>query len=161
MFEKVGSYNVIGEGCEFGVNIKLGNFNEIGSNCKIGNNVIIQGRVRIGNNCIIEDNVVLKIGCILTASVLMQEGSFLGPNSVLYGSDYSREEEHGTIIGKNVWIGGNSGVAASVHICDNTVIGALSFVRESIYQAGVYAGSPIKLIRLFSPFTGTVNNEQT
>lgn len=145
---KIGHNNVIGKNCKFGENTTIGSFNDIGDNCSFGENVIIQGRVRTGNYCTVENNVTLKIGVILTSRVLLKENSFMGPTSITLGSTAYRETKHGTIIGRNTYIGAGAKLAADIHICDNVIVGANSFVNKDISEEKViFAGTPAKFIK--------------
>ena len=46
-----------------------------------------------------------------------------------------------------VWIGANCVILPGVSICSNAVIAANSVVNGNIKIAGVYAGSPAKLVK--------------
>jgi acetyltransferase-like isoleucine patch superfamily enzyme len=51
-----------------------------------------------------------------------------------------------TQIGNNVSIGSNATIMP-VRICDGAVIGAGAVVTRDINEAGIYAGSPARLLR--------------
>jgi UDP-2-acetamido-3-amino-2,3-dideoxy-glucuronate N-acetyltransferase len=145
---KVGNFNIIKKDCTFGKGTVIGNFNEIGSRNSFGENVVIQGRVRIGDHCTVEDKVTLKIGVILTSKVLLKKNSFMGPTSITLGSTAYRETKHGTIIGENTYIGAGAKLAADIHVADNVIIGANSYVNKDIdNEYTVWAGTPAKFIK--------------
>jgi len=73
---------------------------------------------------------------------------FVGPSAICLGPDFERGQRgKATVIGDRVRIGAHSLIAYGVHICDDARIGALSFVRESIFEPGTYAGIPARRIR--------------
>ena len=143
----IGNFNVILSGTIIRKGAVVGNYCEIGKNNDIGENSIVQGRIRTGANCLIEKDVTVKYGTILTDSVLLKEGCFLGPHTITLGSTHERITKHGTIIGKNTYIGAGSKIAADTKICDNIVVGALGFVNKDLTEEGVYVGLPVKKIK--------------
>jgi UDP-3-O-[3-hydroxymyristoyl] glucosamine N-acyltransferase len=143
----VGNFNIIQTGTIIRKGAVVGNYCEIGKNNDIGENSIVQGRVRTAGDCIIENNVTIKYGTILTSKVLLKEGCFLGPHTITLGSTHERVTKHGTIIGKNTYIGAGSKIAADIHIGDNIVVGALGFVNKDLTEVGIYAGLPVKKIK--------------
>ena len=145
---EIGNFNYIRKGSVFGNGTKIGNFNDLGERLNVGENVIIQGRVRTADHCTIEDNVTLKIGVILTSRVLLKKNSFMGPTSITLGSTAYRETKHGTIIGENTYIGAGAKIAADTHIADNVIVGANSFIKGDIKEDnGIWAGTPAKFIK--------------
>lgn len=162
---KIGNFCIIEDDCVFGKNVtienfthikkgvKIGNNSAIGNYCEIGkenhigNNVIVQGRIRTAEKCVMEDESTIKYGTILTSKVLLKKGSFLGPNVITLGSTHQRETIHGTVIGERTYIGAGSKLLCGVQICNDTVIGALSFVTKDITEKGIHAGIPTRKIK--------------
>ena len=144
---KIGNFNVIESGTVIKKGAVIGNYCEIGKNNIIGENSILQGRIRTAGGCIFEKNVTAKYGTILTSDVLLKEGCFLGPHTITLGSTHERITKHGTVIGKNTYIGAGSKIAADTKIGDNIVIGALGFVNKDLTVPGIYAGLPVKFIK--------------
>lgn len=162
---KIGSFCIIEEGCQVGDDVEIGNYTilhagvkinngtkvgsycEIGKRVAIGKNSIIQGRIRTGDDCTIEDDVTIKYGTILTASVLLKRGCFLGPNVITLGSTHKRVTVHGTIIGNNTYVGAGSKIAGGVELGNDITIGALAFVKTTILDSGIYVGTPVRKIK--------------
>ena len=161
----IGNFVIIEEGCEVGDNvtienftilhkdIKVGNDTLVGSYCelgprnRIGNNCIIQGRIRTAQECVIEDEVTIKYGTILTARVLLKRKAFLGPNVITLGGTAQREVKHGTIIGERTYIGAGSKLKVAVEVGNDVIVGALTFVNQSIPESGIYVGIPVRKIK--------------
>ena len=66
------------------------------------------------------------------------QGVFFGTQAVTLGSDSDRIEEHGTIIGKNCYIGARAILFPKVSIVNDTVIGAGAIIRHPIEAKGTY-----------------------
>ena len=144
---EIGFFNVIARNVTVGDNVIIGHNCIIESNVVIGNNVILQANIKIAAGTKISDGCTLKHGTILTNDVLLKENVFMGPNSVTLGGTHERKSEHGTIIGKNCYIGGGTQIAANKKICDDVTTGAMSFVNKDITEPGIYVGVPIRLLR--------------
>ena len=144
---QIGNFNIIASGTVIKKGAIIGNYCEIGKNNSIGENSIIQGRIRTAENCVIEKNVTVKYGTILTSNVLLKENCFLGPHTITLGSTHERVTKHGTVIGKNTYIGSWSKIVAYTKIGDNIVIGALGFVNKDLTEKGIYVGLPVKKIK--------------
>lgn len=126
-------------GCTIGDNCFIGPFVEIQKDVEIGNNTKIQSHsficelVTIGNSCFIGHGVMF-------INDLFQTGGPAGGKKELW--------QH-TTIGDNVSIGSNATIL-SVKICPNVVIGAGAVVTKDIFEPGIYAGNPARLIRKLS-----------
>lgn len=122
----------------------------IGDNCFIGPFVEIQKGAIVGRNTKIQSHaficelVTIGTDCFISHGVKFINDTF--SSGVPSGRDKSRWRE--THIGNYVSIGTNSTILP-VKIADNVVVGAGSVVTKDIERAGVYAGNPAKLIRLF------------
>ncbi len=113
----------------------------IGENTYIAPNVYLDvshkpGKIKIGSNCNITRNVV----------VLSHTDTRLGGPRKIW-EEYGGERTFGeTIIGDNVFIGVNSVIMPGAKIGDNSIIGALSFVRGEIPEGSIAVGNPAKVI---------------
>lgn len=50
-------------------------------------------------------------------------------------------------IGNRVYIGTGAVIKEKISICDDVIIGALSFVNKDITEPGTYVGSPVRKIK--------------
>ena len=123
-------------GCEISDNCFIGPFVEIQKDVRIGKRTKVQSHaficelVEIGNDCFVGHGVVF-------INDLFSNGGPARGNKALWKR---------TQIGNNVSIGSNATILP-ITICDNVVIGAGSVVTKNIFQPGVYAGSPARLIK--------------
>ena len=126
-------------GCHIGGGTFVGPFTEIqrdvviGRNCRVQSHSFICELVTIGDDCFIGHGVMF-INDIFDAS---------GP------AHGDRSKWRATRIGNRVSIGSNATILPVV-IADGAVIGAGAVVTRDIAEAGVYAGNPARLVRLFS-----------
>jgi acetyltransferase-like isoleucine patch superfamily enzyme len=117
---------------------------EIESGTTINMNTKIYGEVKIGKSCLIAPNVFIS-----SHTHIFQHY----PNLTIREQEQRYIEEFGEVlsekieIGSNVWIGANCVILPGVSICSNAVIAANSVVNGNIKIAGVYAGSPAKLVK--------------
>lgn len=121
---RIGSDSFIGPFCEIQANVA------IGSRCKIQSHTFICELVEVGDDCFIGHGVMF-------VNDLFANG---GPA----GGDRSRWGR--TKIGNRVSIGSNATILP-VRIADRVVVGAGSVVTRDLAVAGVYAGSPARLLR--------------
>ncbi|WP_419174973.1 DapH/DapD/GlmU-related protein [Desulfosediminicola sp.] len=85
---------------------------------------------------------------------------YLGPNVCFFASghdvaNFKIPTGGDIIVGKNVWLGGNTTVLPGVIIGDNCVVGAGSVVSKSIPSNSIAVGVPARVIKHnYSMFTG-------
>lgn len=123
-------------GCKIGSNCFIGPFTEIQKD------VIIGDRTKVQSHSFICELVTIGEDCFIGHGVMFINDTFVnggpaGGNKNLWRS---------TKVGNKVSIGSNATILP-VSICDNVVIGAGAVVTKNIYQPGVYAGNPAKLIK--------------
>jgi len=122
-------------GCEIGDDTFIGPFTEVQANVKIGKRCKIQShsficeQVTFGNDCFVGH------GVMFVNDKFSKGGPAQGDRSLWLS----------TKIGNHVSIGSNATILP-VSICDNVVIGAGAVVTKDIYNPGIYAGNPAKLI---------------
>jgi len=144
--------------CFIGSEVFLNSGSVVGPYCEIKNNVIIgnetklQGKIRIGNRTVICNNTIVKYGAIITSNVYISKNCFIGPNSILIGSDISRMAEvaggeNCTLIGERVFLGAGTRVNASCKIANDVFIGANSYVKSDILTKGLFVGTPVEKIK--------------
>jgi phenylacetic acid degradation protein/carnitine operon protein CaiE len=112
----------------------------IGKNVYVGPGAAIRGdwgRILIEDGCNVQENCTIHL--FPGATVRLREGAHMGHGSIVHGAD----------IGRNCLIGMNSVIMDKVVIGDDSIIGALSFVKEGavIPPRSVVVGNPAKVIR--------------
>ena len=118
-------------------------------------NVIIGKDVYIGpgaalrgdwGSIVIEDGCNVQENCIIHmfpgVTVLLKPGAHIGHGAII----------HGATIGKNVLIGMNAVIMDNVEIGEDSVIGALTFVKanQKIPAKSLVVGNPAKVIKQVS-----------
>ncbi len=112
----------------------------IGRNVYIGPGAAIRGD---WGGIVIEDGCNVQENCTIhqfpNVTVLLKSGAHIGHGAII----------HGATIGKNVLIGMNAVIMDRVEIGDESVIGALSFVKadEKIPARSLMVGNPAKIIK--------------
>tara|TARA_R100001460_G_scaffold107981_1_gene157848 strand:+ start:416 stop:1000 length:585 start_codon:yes stop_codon:yes gene_type:complete len=112
--------------------------------------------------------------CIMDKSIKINDGSFIGPNSILTtqinigshvlllrGNSIGHDCNIGNFlsmmpnsvisgnnnIGDNFYIGTNSSTKEKINICSNVKVGLNSGVVNNLKESGVYGGIPVKKIQ--------------
>jgi len=147
----IGSFNIIEENVSMGEDNTIKNFVEIRKGTQIGNRNLIDSRVSFsgGDFCKVGDDCILRFGSIIARNVEISDKVFLAPHvKFIYIPFTSRPGPPKlTVVGDGARIGMGSVIGDGVYIPDDTIIGALSFVRKSIDEPGVYGGNPLRRIR--------------
>ena len=103
--------------------------------------LIVGNDVEIGAGCTIDrgaiDNTEIHNGVKLDNQVHIAHNVILGENSAIAASCAIAGS---TIIGKNLQMGGLSGILGHLKIADNVLIGAHTLITKSIVKAGNYVG---------------------
>lgn len=112
----------------------------IGRDVYVGPGAAIRGdwgTVIIEDGCNVQENCTLHMFPGL--SVVLREAAHIGHGAVIHGAE----------IGRNVLVGMNSVIMDKVIIGENSIIGALSFIKsgESIPARSLVVGNPGKIIR--------------
>lgn len=115
----------------------------IGRHCYIGPGAALRGdwgAIVLEDGCNVQENCTIHMFPGLT--VRLEEGAHIGHGAVI----------HGAGIGRNCLIGMNSVLMDHVHIGEESIIGALCFVREGerIPPRSLVVGNPAKIIRQVS-----------
>ncbi len=133
----------------------------IGDNVHIDSFVKIKpaggmGDVIIGDNCYINPGVVIYSGNGVTLGngVLIAANCTIAPvnhefrekDKTIYDQRF-KPSKGGIVIEDDVWIGANSVVLDGVVVRRGAVFGAHSVIQGEFEEYGVYAGSPLKLIK--------------
>ncbi len=132
IIEPVNLYGcTIGENCFIGPFVEIQRDVKIGSYCKIQSHAFICELVEIGDHCFISHGAMF-------VNDLFATGGPAGGKKELWKA---------TRIGDHVSIGTNATVLP-VRICDRVVIGAGSVVTRDITEPGIYAGNPVRKLRI-------------
>ena len=112
----------------------------IGKNCYIGPGAVLRGdwgTIEIDEGCNVQENCVIHMFPGLTVRLLA--GAHIGHGAVI----------HGAVIGRNCLVGINSVVMDHVVLGDESIVGALSLIREGeqIAPRSLVVGNPGKVIR--------------
>jgi phenylacetic acid degradation protein len=115
----------------------------IGKNVYVGPGAAIRGDwggIVIEDGCNVQENCTIHMFPGIT--VLLKEAAHIGHGAII----------HGAVIGKNCLVGMNSVVMDNVELGDESVVGALSFIKagEKIPPRSLVAGNPAKIIRQVS-----------
>lgn len=112
----------------------------IGKDCYIGPGAAIRGD---WGQIILEDGVNVQENCTIHMfpgkSITLKESAHIGHGAII----------HGAIIGKNVMIGMNSVVMDGAEVGDDSIIGAMSFVKAAmkVPKRSLVVGNPAKIIK--------------
>ena len=115
----------------------------IGKNVYVGPGAAIRGDwggIIIEDGCNVQENCTVHMFPGVT--VLLKEGAHIGHGAII----------HGAVIGKNCLVGMNSVVMDDVELGDESVVGALSFIKagEKIPPRSLLTGNPAKIIKQVS-----------
>ncbi len=112
----------------------------IGKHVYIGPGAAIRGdwgQIIINNGCNVQENCTIHMFPGVT--VVLEEGAHIGHGAII----------HGAHIGKNVMVGMNSVVMDEVVIGENSIVGALTFIKagENIPPKSLVVGNPGKVVK--------------
>ena len=104
----------------------------------IGEGTIIQDCVNVSSHTKIGDFVKLNTMSNVMHDCVVGNFTTIAPNVCVLGR---------INIGENCYIGANATVLPDLRITDNTTVGAGATVLRNIDEAGVYIGTPTKLLK--------------
>ncbi len=149
----------IGDGSKIWHYCHVRNNVKIGTNCILGNYVYIDSGVTIGNETKIQNYVPVYHG------VEMEDGVFLGPNSLTTNDLIPRARtEEGQIQGVSDWqvspihickdasIGAGAVIRPGVTIGEKALIGAGAVITKDVPAGAVVVGNPGKILRYVEGF---------
>ena len=157
--------NIIHSSFKHGKNFQIENFNVIHECVKVGKDCIIRSHVdlrpftKIGDNAYIDsfvassglnimgNNVTIRYGSIIAKNVIIGNDVFIAPKVGFINIAFVDRDNRKTVIEDYVQIGMGSVIGKGVRIKEGTIIGALSFVRKSITEKGIYVGNPLRKLR--------------
>jgi carbonic anhydrase/acetyltransferase-like protein (isoleucine patch superfamily) len=115
----------------------------IGKQCYIGPGAAIRGdwgQIIIEDGCNVQENCTIHMFPGIT--VLLKEGAHIGHGAVI----------HGATIGRNCLVGMNSVIMDNVELGDDTIVGALTFIKEGekVPSRSLIVGNPARIIKQVS-----------
>jgi maltose O-acetyltransferase len=125
---RLDSGQILIQGRLFDSEIVIGSRNSFSNNI----NIIATQKITIGNDCLIGDQVLIIDSDFHSVNPDLRRRS-AGPSDPVQ-------------IGNNVWLGSRVMILKGVSIGDNSVIGAMSLVKESIPANSIVAGNPARII---------------
>jgi len=123
--------------CTIGDDCFVGPFTEIQKGAVIG------ARSRVQSHAFVCELVTIGEDCFVGHGVMFINDTFATGSPARGQKELWRE----TVIGNRVSIGSNATIMP-VRIADDVVIGAGSVVTKDIMAAGIYAGNPVRLLKL-------------
>jgi phenylacetic acid degradation protein len=115
----------------------------IGKNCYIGPGAAIRGD---WGRIILEDGVNVQENCTVHMfpgkSIILKESAHVGHGAIIHGAN----------LGRNCLIGMNSVIMDHVNIGDESVVGAMTFVKAEtvIPKRSLVVGNPAKIVKQVS-----------
>lgn len=112
----------------------------IGKHCYIGPGAAIRGD---WGQIILEDGVNVQENCAIHMfpgkSIILKESAHIGHGAIIHGAN----------IGRNVLVGMNTVIMDDVEIGDESIIGAMAFVKAEtkIPKRSLVVGNPAKVIK--------------
>ena len=157
---KIGKHSIVHANSSLVMNVEIGKHTIVHSNSVLGSDgfgyasdkkgyikieqlgkLIIGDNVEIGAGCTIDrgaiENTEIHDGVKLDNQVHIAHNVILGENSAIAASCAIAGS---TIIGKNLQMGGLSGILGHLEIADDVFIGAHTLITKSIKKSGNYVG---------------------
>ena len=103
--------------------------------------VVIGDDVEIGANCCIDrgalDDTVIEDGCKLDNLIQVAHNVKIGAHTAIAACAGIAGS---AVIGKRVQIGGASGIAGHISVCDDAIISTMTLISRSVTKPGFYSG---------------------
>jgi UDP-2-acetamido-3-amino-2,3-dideoxy-glucuronate N-acetyltransferase len=144
---KIGKYNDIQEDVTVGDDVTIKSYVELRKDTIIGNNCYVDSGVKSSGQCKIGNNVILRYDAIIARNVIIEDDVFIAPQVMFINIPFVDKEKKTTVIKKGAKIGTNSTIDDGVTVGEGVIIGAKSFVNKDCIEKGIYAGSPVKLMK--------------
>jgi acetyltransferase-like isoleucine patch superfamily enzyme len=156
----VGNYSMVEDGVEIGDDTKVWHYIHIRNNVKIGKKCVLSNYVYIDSGVTIEDETKIQNYVPVYHGVELEEGVFLGPNSLTTNDMVPRARtEGGEIQGESDWevtptriskdasIGAGAVIRPGVTIGEKALVGAGAVVTKDVPPGAVVVGNPAKILR--------------
>lgn len=117
-----------------------------------GAGVIVHKGVKLGKGVILRDGAIVQSNASLGDCVMIGDRAVISHDTVI--GDFSQVVSgctlgRGITIGKSVFFGFNSVVTNDLKIVDGCTIGACSLVNKNCEIAGLYFGTPAKMVKKY------------
>lgn len=117
-----------------------------------GSGVIIHKGVKLGKGVILRDGAIVQSNAELGNCVMIGDRAVISHDTKI--GDFSQVVSgctlgRGITIGKSVFFGFNSVVTNDLTIVDGCTIGACSLVNKNCEIAGLYFGTPAKMVKQY------------
>jgi acetyltransferase-like isoleucine patch superfamily enzyme len=131
----------------------------IGKNVTLYDNVIFefgpQSRLIIGDECLLSYGVLIAVNNQISIGNYVQIGEYTSVRDTTHRYDViDRPMKFGgdvatpILIGNDVWIGRGCIIQPGTIIEDGVVVGANSVIKGVLRKNGIYAGSPVKFLKM-------------
>lgn len=127
----------------------------IGDDCLIAAGTFLHGPITLGNGVSINHATSLDGG---RAGIRIGDHCRIASHCTLFAFNHGLQADRlvceqpvtskGIVIGRDVWIGANSGIVDGVQIADGAVVGMGSVVTRSIEINTIVAGNPARMVGL-------------
>jgi sugar O-acyltransferase (sialic acid O-acetyltransferase NeuD family) len=111
---------------------------------------ILSSSVKIGEGSFIGANSILTINISLGKHSILNRGNHIGHDTKIgdYFSGMPGAIVSGNVtIGKRVYLGTNSSIIEKQSLCDDVIIGSNGVVVKNIKQPGTYVGVPVNFLQ--------------
>jgi len=115
----------------------------------VSSRAFVDHDVTINRNVMVLENNTLQSEVTIGAGTLVWSGNHIGHQTVIGENNFISSHVcigGQTKIGKQNYFGMNCTVRDTVTLSDHIVIGSNSFVNKDIFSAGVYVGTPVKIL---------------
>ena len=147
---EIGNFCIIEEDVVVGDNVKIENYVLLKSGTVIGDNTFIDSYVRSSGDNLIGNDCTIRYGATIAKEVEIHNEVFISPNVMTIYSDpkgtSNKTISMHTVIHNGVYIGTSAIIGKCVEIYSDITVGAMSYVKESLFISGTYVGVPAKLL---------------
>lgn len=117
-----------------------------------GSGVIVHKGVKFGDGVILRDGAIVQASAVLGNCVMIGDRAIISHDTQI--GDFSQVVSGCTLgrgihIGKSAFLGFNCVVTNDLSIVDGCTVGACSLVNKNCETAGLYFGSPVKLVKKY------------
>jgi len=156
----VGNYTIVEDSVTIGDGSKVWHYAHIRNNVKIGKDCILGNYIYIDSGVVIGDQTKIQNYVPVYHGVELEDGVFLGPNSLTTNDMIPRSrrddgkiqgQEDWTVsqmyIGKDASIGAGAVLRPGVKIGEKALIGAGAVVTKDVPPGAIIVGNPGKILK--------------